>query len=227
MWYQRLPLDKEYVNLTKGWQGISIPFTAELVTTDQKGEITHFYSGSHFEDEITQTKVGHEYWLRELKDGGTLSDDQKVYTANFEYPSSVSTDPDKEVTNTFLWDYYYKADYNRQDANGDLYQTYYRDTREYEKYARLTSGKPYIIGFPGATYYEFDLSGTFIPANTAPGSSKELKKQVITFASATGAEINVSDEETVKTQGGDEAGVTEGGFTFKSTYLNNPEIADG
>ena len=50
---------------------------------------------------------------------------------------------------------------------------------------------------------------------------------MITFASATGAEISVSDEETVKTQGGDEAGVTEGGFTFKSTYLNNPEIAEG
>ena len=37
----------------------------------------------------------------------------------------------------------------------------------------------------------------------------------------------MSDEETVKTQGGDEAGVSEGGFTFKSTYLNNPEIAEG
>ena len=225
MWYQRKP--DMFVDRTKGWEGVSLPFTADIVTTNTKGEITHFYSGSNSEDETTKTKVGHEYWLRELKDGGTLSDDQKVYTANFEYPSSVSTDPDKEVTNTFLWDFYYKADYDRQDANSDLYQTYYSNTREYEKYARLTSGKPYIIGFPGATYYEFDLSGTFIPANTAPGSSKELKKQVITFASAIGAEISVSDEETVKTQGGDEAGVTEDGFTFKSTYLNNPEIAEG
>ena len=136
MWYQRKP--DMFVDRTKGWEGVSLPFTADIVTTNTKGEITHFYSGSNSEDETTKTKVGHEYWLRELKDGGTLSDDQKVYTANFEYPSSVSTDPDKEVTNTFLWDFYYKADYDRQDANSDLYQTYYSNTREYEKYARLT-----------------------------------------------------------------------------------------
>ena len=33
MWYQRIPTDEEYVDLEKGWQGISVPFTAELVTT--------------------------------------------------------------------------------------------------------------------------------------------------------------------------------------------------
>ena len=44
MWYQRRP--DSYVDLTKGWEGISIPFSAEVVTTQQKGEITHFYSGS-------------------------------------------------------------------------------------------------------------------------------------------------------------------------------------
>ena len=42
MWYQRTPDDDEFVTLTqdaltKGWQGISLPFTAELVTTQQKG----------------------------------------------------------------------------------------------------------------------------------------------------------------------------------------------
>ena len=60
MWYQRIPTDEEYVDLTKGWQGISVPFTAELVTTNEKGEITHFYSGSDQSHNST-TKKGHEY----------------------------------------------------------------------------------------------------------------------------------------------------------------------
>ena len=62
MWHQRIP--DYYVSLTKGWSTVSLPFTAELVTTQQKGEITHFYSGSnHIEG--SDAKIGHEYWLRE------------------------------------------------------------------------------------------------------------------------------------------------------------------
>ena len=38
MWYQRMP--DLYVDLTKGWEAVSLPFTAELVTTQQKGEMS-------------------------------------------------------------------------------------------------------------------------------------------------------------------------------------------
>ena len=62
MWYQRMP--DHYVNLTEGWETVSLPFDAELVSTQDKGEITHFYSGSLNVDE-NGTKIGHEYWLRE------------------------------------------------------------------------------------------------------------------------------------------------------------------
>ena len=48
MWYQRNP--DLFVDLTKGWETVSLPFTAELVTTQDKGEITHFYSGSRSVD---------------------------------------------------------------------------------------------------------------------------------------------------------------------------------
>ena len=63
MWYQRTPEDQEYVDLTKGWQGISIPFTAELVTTNDKGEITHFYSGSATSAN-SDKKIGHHTLLQ-------------------------------------------------------------------------------------------------------------------------------------------------------------------
>ena len=223
MWYQRTP-DKyvettwsgEGTSLTRtttGWEGVSLPFTAEIVTTHQKGEITHFYSGSEQSKNGTDTKIGHEYWLRQFAAGGET--EGNVYKANFNYPSSVSGDDDKEVTNTFLWDYYYEAKngHNHLDANQDVYQTYYNNSRTYNKYARLMSDTPYIIGFPGDTFYEFDLSGKFSPAHTASWDKyvKDLAKQIITFASEEGTQIGVSDKVT---------GTAFEGYTFKPTYLN-------
>ena len=221
MWYQRDP--DNYVDRTKGWEGISLPFTADIVTTDTKGEITHFYNESASVDENTNTKIGHEYWLREFKSGGSSSND--VYTAIFNYPTAVTTgkEPDetREVRNTFLWDYYYEAlaAHHQLDKNSDTYQTYYKDSRTYKRYARLKSATPYIIGFPGATYYEFDLSGNFSPANTAGWSStRNLEKQVITFASKPKVDIGVSD---------DAIGVTFDGYTFMPNYLNSPTVDTG
>ena len=217
MWYQRTP--DNFVDRSKGWEDISLPFTADIVTTNVKGEITHFYNGSDFVDQTTKSKIGHEYWLREFNSGGSVSGD--IYTANFNYPSPTSSDGDKEVTNTFLWDYYYSygvlSEYKQKDANYDTYQTYYSGSRTYESYARLKSGTPYIIGFPGVTYYEFDLSGNFSPANTASWSKvdKDLKKQIITFASEVGTEINVSDTELVNNAAG-----PDNGYYFKPNYLN-------
>jgi hypothetical protein len=197
MWYQRYP--DLFTDKTKGWESISLPFSAQLVTTNKKGEITHFYRGSN---------IGHEYWLRELKSGGSVSGD--VYNAKFEYPEAVGIY--KKVTNTFLWDYYYNGNHNHKDWNADTYQTYYKEDREYENYPPVASGTPYIIGFPGVTYYEFDLSGQFNATTTGSTAPYPIDKQYITFASATGATINASDSEM--------AGSTEDGYTFKPNYLN-------
>ena len=217
MWYQRIPADEEYVDLTKGWQGISIPFTAELVTTNQKGEITHFYGSSYESYNGTKTKRGHEYWLREYKDIEE-SGDPTVAKATFNYPSATGTG--KTVTNTFLWDYYYYNQnlHNQLDRNADKYEQdrqYYKDSRDYPGYSNLAAATPYIIGFPGSTYYEFDLSGKFDALNTAVAIPK-LEKQIISFVSNKGAGIGVSDDEM--------AGVTvkygETNYTFKTSYLN-------
>ena len=85
MWYQRNP--DLFVDLTKGWETVSLPFTAELVTTQQKGEITHFYSGSRSVDE-NGTKIGHEYWLREYIGGSADPADAKIFKATLNYPTA-------------------------------------------------------------------------------------------------------------------------------------------
>ena len=189
MWYQRNP--DLFVDLTKGWETVSLPFTAELVTTQQKGEITHFYSGSRSVDE-NGTKIGHEYWLREYIGGSVDLDDANIFKATLNYPTANGAP--KQVDNTFLWDYYYSKN-SQQDANADTYQTYYQTGRTLGNYPLLATAKPYIIGFPGKTYYEFDLSGQWTPKNTATTAPAQLAKQVISFVSDAGITIGVSDVE--------------------------------
>ena len=221
MWYQRVPDANEFVDIKKGWQAISLPFTAELVTTSQKGEITHFY-GSSVEGE--NGLVGHEYWLRELTGDLTVmaGTDNKVLTAGFSYPAG-SGSYTKSRTNTFLWDYYYfGTDSGRElkDWNGDTYQKYYQKGRDYHGYPLLASGTPYLLGLPGKTYYEFDLSGNFKPTSTAVPYPAKLDPQTITFASVLGVTIHKSDDDMA----GVEKSVTINGktfnFTFKTNYLN-------
>ncbi len=220
MWYQRAP--DNYVEFdgatpagsSKGWEGVSIPFEAEVVTTDQKGEITHFYRKSADSGYERGYDSGHEYWLRQFTgvDGYTDAN-QTDLKATMVYPTAGKSDATKEVKNTFLWDYYYEAGHKHKDMQTDTYQTYYEQaTRKYANYPRLTNGKPYIIGFPGKPYYEFDLSGTFIPTTTADPTPTQLDAQTITFASQPGATIHVSDNE--------KAGVEHKGYTFVPSYLN-------
>ena len=207
MWYQRSP--DRYVDQKKGWETVSLPFTAELVTTQQKGEITHFYSGSTSVD-ANGTKIGHEYWLRDYqgqKEGTDVTNG--IFTAIFNYPAASGTT--KTVTNNFLWNYYYSLN-SRQDANTDIYQEYYRYSRDLTQYPRLATATPYIIGFPGKTYYEFDLSGEWTAKNTAETAPAQLDRQVITFASDPGVTIQVSDDE------GD--GTTADGYIFKKNYVS-------
>jgi len=219
MWYQRTP--DRYVDLTKGWESVSLPFTAELVTTHQKGEITHFYSGSKSIDGDNETKIGHEYWLREMK-GLTAKGDEAV--AFFNYPDATGTET-KTATNTFLWDYYYqdktiKAD--RNDANSDKYKQFYSTARAYTHYPNVQKATPYLVGFPGTTYYEFDLSGNFMAQNTASPTPDRLDRQVITFASRTGETVAVSDTELEEGAVG-----PENGYYFKPNYLNIEAPAGG
>ena len=220
MWYQRTP--DTYVDRVKGWEGISIPFSAELVTTQQKGEITHFYGGSEESKNGTHSKLGHEYWLREYKEGGVMSaTDPHVFLAQFDYPAAITGGDDKQYTNTFLWDYYYKySSTARLDKNTDTYQQlYYATSHTHEDYGYSAVAKPYIIGFPGTTYYEFDLSGQFTPANTAQDVTP-LVKQVITFVSPTGISIAVSDDEVAA------ATVKANGYAFTPNYLTK-DVAAG
>ena len=218
MWYQRIPSNQEYVDRTAGWQGISLPFTAELVTTNEKGEITHFYSGSDTSKNGTDSKIGHEYWLREFNDI-KVEGDPAVAKADFLYPSATGST--KTVSNTFLWDYYYNNDsgHDQLDKNADTYlqyRQYYKDARTYSSYPLLTAATPYILGLPGQTYYEFDLSGKFEATTTGAPNPRKLGKQVITFASNTGEHIGISDSEMVGKK------ITDNGkdYFFKPSYMN-------
>ena len=231
MWYQRKP--DNYVDRTKGWEAVSLPFSAELVTTHQKGEITHFYSGSAESKNVTGTKIGHEYWLREFdKTAGTLkekTDVTGILEGNFNYPSGTDAESkadvldEKDYLNTFLWDHYYKNvdRHNQKDLNEDTYQTYYASAHKYMLYPMLTKAIPYIIGFPGTTYYEFDLSGEFNPTTTAKNSpTLKLNKQTITFASQKGTTIGVSDDEMAGVENSVTISGTTTKYTFKPSYMN-------
>ena len=211
MWYQRVP--DNFVSLNKGWETVSLPFTAELVSTQQKGEITHFYSDSPSIDE-NGTKIGHEYWLREYKGATVPSGSPAVVTATFNYPDAAGDD--KDVNNTFLWDYYYSEN-TQKDANADTYQTYYETGRKLKAYPLLATATPYIVGFPGKTYYEFDLSGEWTAKNTAETAPAKLDKQTISFVSEPGITIAISDNELSATP--------VDGYKFVPNYMS--KVVDG
>lgn len=216
MWYQRTPdnaTDRYIKDLNEGWETISLPFTADLVTTQTKGEITHFYGGSN---------IGHEYWLREFNSVNVSQDEflNDIFTGVFSSPAADAAAGMKTVTNSYLWDYYYSK-FTRKDKNEDLYKhyqgaedsskDYYRTAREYDNYPFFTAGRPYLIGFPGETYYEFDLSGTFKAQNTYSDIPK-IAKQTITFVSVDEATIGISDSDySLKS-------VENDGYRFNSSY---------
>ena len=202
MWYQRLPEnyvgkknnDGTFIANSAGWEGVSLPFTADIVTTNVKGEITHFYGDN---------STGHEYWLRQLQSGSTMTQNGETgeYTAVFHRPAATNSSEDNKVfTNDFLWDHYYSNN-TFDDLNTDKYPgTYYKADNQgivntYEYYPRLANATPYIIGFPGERYYEFDLSGNFEAKTAKATTPTKLSAQVITFASKENAIIGVSDTE--------------------------------
>ena len=109
MWYQRTPDNCVEIawdetgttRSTKGWEGVSIPFEADIVTTDEKGEITHFYKKSADSGYEREYDSGHEYWLRQFTGVGT-QDGNKI-PASMVYLTAGKSDVAKEVKNTFLW----------------------------------------------------------------------------------------------------------------------------
>ena len=237
MWYQRVPdiyvepVWNGNTRTTKGWEGVSLPFTAEFVTTVRKGEITHFYSGSESSKNGTGTKIGHEYWLREYRDITALTGSAaEKAEALFTYPNASDSWEDKmkpkEMKNSFLWDYYYNnlnalSGNEHLDANLDTYQTYYKPDDDgvvntFNNYTLLTKAVPYIIGFPGSKFYEFDLSGSFMATTTAEDNPDKVAEQTISFVSATGYQVGVSDTELAAMT----THVTQNGYTFKPNYLN-------
>jgi hypothetical protein len=216
MWYQRTP--DYFANRDgKGWDIVCLPFTTEYVTTHQKGEITHFYKGS---------KTNHEYWLRELSSVETVVEND-VTTTEAAFASLAAVDGNSHshtVYNYFLNDYYYSVynqqsdqQSNQQDVNNDSYQTYYKESRTYDGYPFMKANTPYIMAFPGESYYEFDMSGKFVPKNTGTTISK-LDKQVVTMISKMKSVIGVTDEETLS--------VDEDNYQFIGTFQKK-EVAAG
>ncbi len=221
MWYQRKP--ETFIDIidgtTHGWDAVSLPFTAAMVTTHQKGDITHFYG--------TEDKA-HEYWLRSAV---KMSDDDKSMVFNRPTDNAVFDKGSYETENSFLYSYYYQYNDVNDDSNtnsslqdntvaGDNYggiQTgnhgnYYNSTRTYTNYLYLTGGVPYIIGFPGERFYEFDMSGKFQP-DYSSASIPALDAQTVTYISLLNENIPVSDEQTAsKKTAGD-------GFAYTATYL--------
>ena len=217
MWYQRAP-DK-YVTIvsgsnSKGWENISLPFEVELVSTQEKGELTHFYNHS------TQNNlIGHEYWLREYGGGAINTQNTSEFIAKFNSMTADANDPDKEYNNRFLWDYYYNKNNNNgvgagDDRNGEDYKEYYNTGHTYEDYPLQKPGTPYLIGFPGVSYFEFDLSGEWIAPTTASPAPVRLDQQIITFASKPNWTIGISDTEIAAGK------TTKDGYAYVPNYLN-------
>ena len=214
MWYQREP-EVFVQDAGNGWEGISLPFTVKTVTTSQKGWITHFYEGS---------SVGHEYWLRTPDRIDTDNSSKILFKSIAKVTNAEATagiiGTNLTYNNTFLWDYYYNNQNNgngkgRKDKNADTYQTYYSpdNTIEHDNYPYGQAAQPYLIGFPGSRYYEFDMSGTFLATTAAANTPAQLNKQIITFVSAEDESIGVSDVDY-----GTGTTVENGSYMFKPTY---------
>ena len=206
IWYQRQP-GVFVKNAGTGWESISLPFTAKEVTTTQKGIITHFYQGGSSDD-------SHEYWLRTPNKIDSNDPTKILFKA---IGGGNGNETGIAYSTTFMWDYYYKNTngHNQKDKNGEDYQRYYDSEKTYSNYPYASKAQPYLIGFPGDRYYEFDMSGQFIAQNTAANGPAQLGKQTITFVSGTDGEVTIGvsdlDYQT-------ESSVSGGNYVFKPTY---------
>ena len=208
MWYQRIP--DTYAGINTGWESIVLPFNVLTVSTHQKGEITHFYT-----DGGDNGKIGHEYWLRkytEINNGSepTIKKATFISLAKSEGEGAYNNTYD----NHYLWDALHQyLDIKNGESEGQ--NKYYNTSHTYEGYPLQQHATPYLIGFPGKAFYEFDLSGEW----TAPKMPTGFERQVVTFASYPNITINKSDEDMNHSPVDD-------GYTFTPSYLNQ-ELAAG
>ena len=147
---------------------------------------------------------------------------QTKLLAEFKFPDAGSHS--KEYTNTYLWDTFYSKN-ERYDANNDLFQdNYYKTEKTYSDYPLYQAATPYLIGFPGSTYYEFDLSGVFGNNHEALNTKDDTQidapnMQSIIFVSAKNALIAVSDDEL-------SAAIAEkDNYQYRSAYASKPLAA--
>ena len=178
-WYVRKPM---YYATDKlgAWEGICLPFTVDKATATINGELTHFY-GTPDENEQADPKLNthtlhHEYWLRGLvsvgeESGTTSALYQRPGTADGLFVNDAVTSRSYEYNNPFFVSTYLDKLYNKKD------NPYYDVSHTYKDYLPLTSGVPYIVRFPGNTYYEFDLTSAFYSSIL----SRSASPQTITF----------------------------------------------
>ena len=213
MWYQRKPAAFAIGVGHEGFEGLVLPFTADMVTTHQKGEITHFYGA--------EGENGHEYWLRGFTGVESVDD---ALEAQFVRPlqEGVGYDErnrsmDYQYGNRFLYDYYYSHN-SGKDENEDIYQKYYNSDTTYIDYILASQNVPYAVAFPGRRYFEFDMSGQFEPQYTYGNAPAKLEQQVVTFVSENGAEIPVTPQ-VMET--------TVGNYSYYGTFVNETQLTDG
>lgn len=221
-WYTRQP--KYYAEHDNdAWEGIALPFTANKVEASLNGEITHFY-GTPTEAQKTAPETNdktlhHEYWLRGLVG---LETDASRTVATFQRPDdstnettlfgTTATDAaafNYSFNNTWFVDTYTK-NYNYNDPSNQ--NKWYSEPHTYADYKPLTADVPYIVSFPGNSYYEFDLTSQFY--NDMMKS--EVPNQTVTFNNYVGEgnllTIGVTDDASATRS------TTVGGYSHTATY---------
>ena len=167
-WYVRKP--SLYAKDANGaWEGICLPFTVNKAEASLNGEITHFYG------EDTQH---HEYWLRGLTSVDVDQKDGKTLVATFQRPgtasglfqngdsgSTESTGNGESTGKAASLDYIFENHFFENTYGDLLYNKeenpYYTQQHTYKGYQPLKAGIPYVVRFPGESFYEFDLSSAF------------------------------------------------------------------
>lgn len=161
-WYVRKP--SLYAKDANGaWEGICLPFTVNKAEASLNGEITHFYG------EDTQH---HEYWLRGLTSVDVDQKDGKTLVATFQRPGTASglflngdAGSAESTGKAASLDYIFENHFFEYTYGDLLYNKvenpYYTQQHTYKGYQPLKAGTPYVVRFPGESFYEFDLSSAF------------------------------------------------------------------
>lgn len=161
-----------------GWEGICLPFTVNRVVASHNGELSHFYGPDSNKTETDSTKlkhdVGHEYWLRGLTAVTTTGDDpttvatfarpsatagSSLFTPSWEATSSDASRGQTTGAYTYHNDYFANLpNYNPQSGSTAHYGDAATDSGyTMEDYVYMTACVPYLIAFPGNSFYEFSL----------------------------------------------------------------------